>query len=123
MSYQINEIGSNQCIVLNGLVNIETIKEIDQFMRSRPDYANAKYHIWDFRKVEEINIPLNIESQLPDIESIRSHWNNNHKLAIIPDTNNSYEPYLIFADSIRVSTGWECKIFAEYDDALNWCNP
>ena len=122
MPYQLSSEanGIGVVVTLFGLVRGGEIFQLNKQFMADESFPQWRYQIWDFSKVEGLDITLEQLRSFANQDSLASRINPNQRIAIIPRKKSQSGLDSVFHVYEEVWGGYESKTFGDIDAAREW---
>ena len=97
----------------------DDVHQISERLNADSRYDSLRYQIWDFTKVNEINIKAGDVEKIAAFDRASTLTNPNIKLAAV-STDETIQTLTSLYQAIMMDSPWETKIFLSLDEAQNW---
>jgi hypothetical protein len=118
MEYNVDYDQENDYLIasLEGVINLEKIKEYVREIVKKGQECNCKHVIGDLRKLRITGDTMSIFNlpEVVEIEGIDQSW----KRAYVVDEMD--KQHFRFYENVAVNRGHRIEVFTEFDAAINW---
>lgn len=113
-------IGSDFIATFYGDISFGDIAEANGIMYGDSRFENMKYQIFDYSKINSIDLNHDVARIIFNLDSAATVWNHSVKVATVTvnaDFKESIEEY----NKQMESSSWITKTFETMQEAIQWC--